>query len=477
MHHTDNIFFWNDKSYDSRLLPKREKGEINNCMKDYFPFVKLAAEPAKGRITAVNSAIQAYLHPEQDAVHGPKYSFFPPLYRRISLGKFLITAQMTGGRTFTLTEESCHQLGIPPYFYLDLEKVGWGKGILELKLEIKGAGSFLSKAKIDQNLFVNFIEQDPEFRTAYSEVRGTDHELLVISPASFLKRHIGGQTLKLAKHAVETSNKLIGNFPIKFLPSILAIRQPDELSNAIYKMSSLIDQKVSVCEELIGNDIRLTAGNVRAMYFDNAQDDNELRWLIYKISEEENDLEETLSYMIEDVRKHMEVIATSTQPIENEAFAWVKIGDINEMFEMESWYRKQDYSHVLSKDEIIVNKLGKFFTDMESLYGKDIGYKSESHTLMIFHHELAILCILRDHIRVCTKFGVAKELCKRNDIPRKIRKEIQNRIISQIMENVNSSPHLQLEISPTDFIVSFHYCRLNMSHTFHIPRWQIAEPY
>ena len=364
----DDIFpYWNSKSYDSRLLPNKISTKYRvDC--DQFPYVEIAAEKATGRIRAVNHRISDFMETKLEVEKLLPYSFFPPILDLGIKKSCRVNAQMSGGRTFIIDEQAAKALGISPYYYLDLEKLGWGKGMLEMRLEIKGAGSFFSKSKLNESRFLDdFLKKNLDFMTNYNSLKTDRHELIIISPADFLRRHIGGQLLKFAIHSVLTSNNLLGKIPIKFLPSILAIEQSNHVIQAVNRLKPLIVPNVSACIGSLGIEVRLTASSVRAIYFENAKNKEELIFLVKKISKDYFELEETLLNMIEDVKKYFELICNSTQAVIDGAYAWIKVGDINEEFERSNWYRKQDYAHVLAKDEVIVNKVGKFFTDMESL--------------------------------------------------------------------------------------------------------------
>src|SRR5882724_6394273 len=122
-------------------MPRSSVFQYWELYDDNFISVDLAAESGINRVISVNHRLSEFLRPNEGFNNLVPYSFFP-----ISLGagikdKKLVSATMTGGRTFLLSRSSSADLGIPEDLTYDLDKLGWGSGQLEVRLEVKGAGT------------------------------------------------------------------------------------------------------------------------------------------------------------------------------------------------------------------------------------------------------------------------------------------------------------------------------------------------
>jgi len=97
---------------------------------------------------------------------------------------------------------------------------------------------------------------------------------------------------------------------------------------------------------------------------------------------------------------------------------------------------------------------------------------------IIFHHELFILAVLRDHIQVCSSFAIACELMRgRYPAPQK-RRSLGRAMMVRVAKDVNRSNWVALRVGSRNVVVEIVYERLNkICKRFVIPRYQLAELY
>jgi hypothetical protein len=466
--------------------------EANDC----FHEVRLAAEPQPHGVVARNSALAKYLHlnPELDSF--PVYSFFPAALRGGLSRATVVDAIKTGGRTFILNEQAAVTLGLPACIYLNLAELGWGEGQLELRPEIKGAGAAFALTKLDQLKLETILLDHPALMGTYEAARSKPQPPSLYSSLAIIdKRNVGGQNIKYGAHSVNVSMALLGRCAIKFTPTWLCVEQSEEFASYLKLVSGAVPAGEEIYESRIACEIRFTAGSVRAVYFDNAESDEQLCTLCERVSTDELELEETLRAMIEDTRKYLEIMATTTTTTTTASsscagdggFSWVKIGDISLEFRPavgKELSASREYKNVkrsawyLAKDEIVVRKIGKMFTDMESFRGGSSPYHARSEDELWFQHELFALNVLRDHNRVCTQFELATRLRKRLRVGQQDRLEIRESVVRAMIAAVNESPYAFLEVGKSTVNVSIRYPHLgNYTKTYRFIRSQMAERY
>ena len=481
MQNGDKILYW--KYRDG---PYPVKNVTSSLPYDHHIKVQLAAQPAADLILLVNEKLVNFIGEPVLLNTWKPFVFFPSTLAAGIDKHLIIDAQMSGGRTFILSEEGAAKLHLPPYIYLDLNKLEWGDGMLQLRPEIKGAGTIFERTKLLRSKLGKIFKINPKLGKLYYEaIFNNDHPLILSSLAGYLNRNMGGQSVKLANHSVAASRVLLGKSSIKFIPSWMSISYSEIVMDNLRLISQALPKNTLLYEGISANEIRFTPSTIRALYFDNAKTDDELKLLASRVSIDHSELEETLINMIEDTRKYLELIVETTKVLENEKICWVKIGDIHEKFSKNDKgqyqeamdYRKQRFSWVLAKDEVIVRKIGKFYTDMESYYGKDVGYVSDNIHDLFFHHELYILCVLRDHIRVCTKFRVALQLLKKTNITGSERKKTCQFIMKSMVNSINKNAHINIRLTESKVCINIKYKNLKMEHTYSIPREEIGEPY
>lgn len=452
---------------------------------DVFLRVRLGAEPAAGRILARNDALAEWTTTPGVLDRVPAASFFPPALAAGVRGYRTHEATMTGGRTFLLSREASRELGFPD-LALDLDRLGWGCGSLEVRLEVKGAGTLFGRTRLGQTELERALAAEPELRSTYeAQCRGLEPPVLMSSLAEYLKRNIGGQSERFARHAVETSARLLGRSAIKFVPVWAAVAQSSAVQRNLDLVSRAVDPEQPLWRGPWVNELRLTPGSVRAVYFDKAETDEHLRQLCRRVSEEPDELEQTQVEILADARRHLELLATSTRPADAGGCYWIKVGDINEKFKRDprsrpleaERFRRQRIAWFFAKDEIVVRRVGKFFVDMEGFFGKDVGFLSPEAELD-FHHRLTVLAILRDHNRIATRFRLATLLAEGRKVPESARRQLRREVMAKLVETVNRSPVVGLGLGRREVEVTLEHPSLGgRKHRYLLPREELAEWY
>jgi hypothetical protein len=466
MHAGDNVPYW-------------------DYYRDRYASVQLAAEICSGGVLAFNERLSAFVMPQGVIAAPLPMAFFPPALSAGVRDLVRVDATMTGGRTFLLSRAGAKSLGLSERLYIDLEKLGWGEGKLEVRPEIKGAGTVFARTRLSPGRLRQILAKYPELNQSYNRSRARSLAPIIMSSlAIYQKRNLGGQSERYARHEVDASRALLDRSKIKFVPAWIAVAYSGEVRRNL----SIVSQALPANEErfagICASVIRFTPGSVRAVYFDKISADDELAYLCSRVSNESDELEETLHHMIDDSRRYLEVIAKSTRPSPEGGFTWIKVGDINEKFRINSSgeyadaaeYRRRKYAWFLAKDEIVVRKVGKFFTDMESYFGKDVGYHSRTESDLKLHHELYILTVLRDHNRICTRFKIGLELFQGRRLSLVARASMSKGIMRDIIAAINESPYLHIDATQTQIACTIKYENLaNQTQRYVFPRAQLAE--
>jgi hypothetical protein len=434
---------------------------------DRYSRVLLMAEPGVDRVVATSNHLNNFVKPMGSINKMIPYSFYP-----LSLGAgvknaVVISATMTGGRTFLLSRASSRMLGFPAELWLDLSRLGWGNGLLEVRVEVKGGGTLFERTRLDPGKLSEILRNHPELEEQHLKVMARKRfPLLLASRAEFMGRHRGGQSQRFAAHAVQASNALLDKSLIKFIPVWSAVSQSDQVHRNLDVVSEALasDETLfagnSVCE------VRLTPSTVRALYFDTARNQTELRVLCSFVSQENEELIATLDQMIQDARRYLEILAKTTRAaVIGDGFTWIKVSDINEVFsqtEADDFRSQRPSAWFFAKDEVIVRKVGKFFTDMESYFGKDVGYHSLSEASLRLHHSLYVLSVLRDHLRVCAQFAIGTEALRtERELSTIEERSLRRKVLMEIIAAINASQFLHLSRSEERFILKVRYEHLN----------------
>jgi hypothetical protein len=453
---------------------------------DRFLRVSLAAAPAGGLLRAQSTELPDYLTPDATLRDVKPWSFFPPLLGAGVAAAVPCEAIMTGGRTFLLTEEGADSVGFPRRLYLDLERLGWGQGALEVRPEVKGAGTLFERTRISRARLEALLPENPVLQSAYERLSSSGvPPVLLCSLGMYLKRILGGQDGIYGAHDVRVSNALLRGSTIKYVPVWTVASYPEDVVRNLEFVSRALMDDTPLCDRTFVNEVRFTPGTIRAIYFDTAETDDQLMLLCRRISESRAELSTTWSEMVEDAGRYLETIAASTEETP-EGYAWVKAGDINEVFKPNAhglYDEAYDYRHrkkiawFLAKDEVVVRRLGKVFADMEGYWGGTTRFKSADRATLRFHHDLYGLMVLRDHVRVCTAFRVGLDLLDRGRCDARRRAALQAETCARIVDAVQRRPNLKLVLGDTCATLHIYYPRLGFSEEHVYPRWQLREKY
>jgi hypothetical protein len=476
-----------DRIYGGTYMHPGDSAVYWPAYRDTYARVRLDAAPASDLVVEESVRLPEFVSERGELDGAGDWSFFPPLLAAGVEGVRSVEAIMSGGRTFLLTEEGADALRLPRRLHLDLAKLGWGDGLLEVRPEVKGAGTLFERTQIDRRLLEAELAGHPELARAYAELcEGGNPPKLLLSLAMYLKRILGGQDDVYARHSVKVSNALLGQSRIRFTPVWQATRYPEAVVRNLAIVSRALPPGTPLCDRGYLMELRFTPGTVRAIYFDTARTDAELHRLATRVSEDPDELLATWSEMIADARRYLETVAVSTHPRED-GIGWTKAGDINEVYKPDErgayehayeFRNRKRIAWFLAKDEVIVRGLGKVFTDTESYFGGTTRFVSPDPKTLSFHHELYLLMVLRDHLRVCTSFRVAAELVARRSCDLQRRRRLQEETAARLEEAINQSPYLQLRLRAR--IAIFEHCYPGLDGAvarFQLPRWQLREPY
>jgi hypothetical protein len=447
--------------------------------------VRLAAESAQDRVVATNGRLAAFVAGGADLSMSSAVAFFPPaLGARVEHAQ--VDARMTGGRTFLISREGAESIGLPPHVDLDLGALGWGDGRLRCRLEVKGAGTVFARTKIDPLRLGMVWQNDPVLQAAYDASRfPPDPPAILASLGLYLKTNLGGQSEGYARHAVEASAALLGRSSVKFAPVWMAVAQSPTVVENMHRMNVALPIGRRSFGDTPVVELRFSPGTVRAIYFDNVYEDDDLRYLASRVSRDEAERAESLDRFILDTRHYLDLLPATTTRTE-EGFHWIKVGDINEKFKPDSSgeyaaaerYRRDRNAWYLAKDQVVVRRVGPFFTDMEGFFGRDRGFLSRTPEDLRFHHELFVLTVLRDHSRVCTQLAVASGLLDSATPVAGGRRRAQRAVVERIVCAVNESTYLALEIGVRTVRLDVRYANIpGLEHRYEFDRERLGERY
>lgn len=448
--------------------------------RDQYVAARLAASPAPDLVVAHNERLRDFVA-DPSALDAVPHAFFPPALSA-GTGATFVDALMTGGRTFQVSERGALALGLPPHVHLDLTALGWGSGLLEARLEVKGAGTLTDRTRLSPARLEALLAENPPLRATYRawSVDGYPPQLMM-STSNFAKRELGAQSERYGRQAVEASRVQLGTSRVKFVPAWLAVAQPPAVRANVAFVSRALHEDAFPYDHRPTCELRFSPSTVRAAYFDTVDGDDDLVGLCDRVARQESELEETLHEMTGDAARYLEGLALSTMPL-GDGFAWIKIGDVNEIFEPDEdgrysnaeEFRRRRVAWLFAKDEVVVRRAGKFFTDMESYFGKDVGYASKPHELSL-HHELYTLAALRDNIRVCTRFALGCALSRGRPVSAARRRAIMAGVVARIMAGVRAVPLLHVELTENTCVVELRYAQLGRTARFVLPREELAE--
>lgn len=454
---------------------------------DRFRRVRLAAEEGQARVLQKNTALAPFVRSPVPLDSLPIHSIFPAALRG-EIASTLIEATQTGGRTFLLDGPACEALGFPTEMYLDLDALGWGTGLLRLQPEVKGAGTIFERTALDAKKVEHVLEDHPALLASYHAERGKGGvPETMTSLALYDSRSAGGQNIAYGCNAVSISEAMLGSSMLKFVPTWLCVEQSAAIHENVRIVSEAIPSHVPRRDGRLVVELRLSPGTVRAAYFDQAEEDSTLMTLCERVSDSVPELEETLAAMIADTGRYLDAVAMSTRCGAHRGFDWLKVGDISLEYRRDDRGRTtnaREYRAVkrkawyLAKDEIVVRRVGKFFADMESYRAHDSSYRVATEEELWFQHELFVLSVLRDHVRVCTQLAIGIELLRRGSLNDAERRDRQSFVKREMVEAVGRSQYACLEIGRSVWSVDLRYPGLGgFTRNYRLPRGYVAERY
>ena len=469
-----------------------DRGGFWRYYDDQTRMVRLAAAPSPGGLVAFNTKLSRYLVSPLDQSDLPVLSFFPAALMGGVNGAVTVEALSTGGRSFLLPPDSAASLGLPSHLLLDLAALGWGSGALELRFEVKGAGTSFERTRIDASHLDSILESRPQLARSYAAARsGGGPPPFFSSLAMYESRNMGGQREDYAVHSTRASQMALGTSEVRFVPTLLGVVAPESLQENLRFVSRACAPDEALYAGRVANELRCTPSTIRAVYFDRAGSDEKLKQLCRRVSAELDDLEATAHELASDVRRYFEHIAQSTQfrfdprhVVDREIYTWMQFGDIWVTFERDEsgkYRNAEEYRHerrvawYLAKDEVIVPRLGRLFVDMECLRSTQAALSDQE---LEFQHALYILNVLRDHNRVATQFRIGAALLDTRYLSYADRVRIHRRVLSEMQDSVNRSPWVGMDVREQEIVVEIAYRNISGARSrFVVPRRQIAEIY
>jgi len=361
----------------------------------------------------------------------------------------IVECLKTGGRTYIPSNT--------PTIVLNLADYGWAEQPLfqECVMELKGAGALFSDAGLS-NRYAKY----------FSSLHGTP--ALCVTELSDRGRPKGAQKELIGKYTLATSKKMFSrDIPIKIAPVVTITKFPSEVVDTIASLSTFL----SSTEERYDaggfiQEVRLTPSTVRAIYFDKARTDSELRTLCSRVSENAGVLRHASNALFTDVRKYLEVLCLTTRKT-GAGYSWTRVGDIRLAWKKEDdddWNEAEvanykynhDFAWYLAKD-ITIAGTGAWFVDMESYF---TGSKKDRSTLpndLYKRQEIYVLCVLRDFTRVLTQFEIGRALFERKSLSYNQRSTIQDEVFERVIAECNKSNHIAVQRKHNNIVVNIGY--------------------
>lgn len=471
------------------FLPAGHRYKIWRHYHDTYRNERIFAYRVGDAMVVRNLAIGRYLDAPL-AVEGlPAYWFGPVPLRLDRAAPATVPCLMTGGRTFSLSGSVAAALGLPPMLRLDLGKAGWGSGLLELRPEVKGAGTRFTQTRLRRARGTQFAAIAgwpiaPGWSAAFSSAR----DPLFASLNAYEGRPLGAQGLTHGTHAVQMSSGLLGRSLVRIAPSLLCAQGPDEYHRWLTDVTRAYGRRSGSTPLFDGplcTELRYTPGHVRAAYFDTAASERDLIALCRAVATDRRVLLRTHHALVEDARRYIEMLCSETrQVVDPQCIAWPKFGDIHIVFRRDAFgypsfadeykFRKRAAWYI-AKDEIVVGGLGKVYVDAESIAPT---FASADEEELAWHHDLYLLNILRDHARVAAKFRIGIDLLSERGGRRASRPPSRADAcadaIRLLVASSEDSPLYRLEAGRDGLTVAVSYPQLGTARRYHYPYRQIV---
>lgn len=393
-----------------------------------------------------------------------------------------IGAVQTGSRTFAIAPAGARALGLPDRVLLNLAEARWGEGVLELRPEVKGTGTPFSRTKLRRPTQASLRRLLSSVPAQWLDAFEHDLDPLFISLKTYEGRPLGGQDARLARHAVRTSEALVGCSPIKIAPTLEYVVCPPEYRDLLAKITQALEP-AGECEQRyvwdLSTEVRLTPGNVRAAYFDTTAEAG-LVELCGLVSADPEVLEQTYDRMVEDAGRYLDELCEKTvYRSDLGCFTWPKFGDIHIVFRRDRYgypafadeYKfSKSAAWYIAKDEVVVGGVGLFYVDLESVIQ---AFPSVNEEELTWHHDLYALNVLRDHVRVIANFDYARRLAAgewirlTNDERERVRSF--DRALRALIAASRTSRHYCLEAGRNELTVELRYPRLGATSRHSYP--------
>jgi hypothetical protein len=453
------------------FVPKGTRYTLWRHYEDLYAAREIYAH-VDGRQSSVhrNATLEHFLVPVTRLGATPAAWFAPlPFAEPWAGDAYPIHALQTGSRTFAIPPEVAEAIGLPERPLLDLGKAGWGEGSLELRLEVKGAGTPFSRTRLRRPSRASLVGLLPSGVSArWIDAFERDPDPLFVSLKAYEGRPLGGQDARLAAHALKMSEELVGRSPIKVAPTLAYVTCPPEYGEWLASTTRALDLEAGDEREFTGGlatEIRLTPGHVRAAYFDTASE-RSLVELCGFVSPSADVLEETYNRMVEDAGRYLDELCEKTDYCsELDCFTWPKFGDVHVVFRRDrhgypafadEYKFAKSAAWYIAKDQVIVGGVGLVYVDLESVAE---AFPSVNEEELEWHHDLYVLNVLRDHVRVLGAFDHARRLAvgETTGLVDWDNGRALERALDALVAASGTSRHYRLEVAPRGLTVDLQY--------------------
>jgi hypothetical protein len=470
-------------SHRGSFVPEGIRHAIWRHYSDLFAARQIYAYVGSRRSTvSYNATLESFLHADTPLPPMRVGWFAPVAFQAEWSGDALaVRALQTGSRTFAILTEASEALALPGSALLDLGKVAWGEGTLELKPEVKGSGTQFSRTKLGRPTRAT-LEQllPPGVPVWWIDAFEADPDPLFVSLNTYEGRPLGGQDARLSAHALNVSEALVGRSAVKVAPTLAHVTCPPEYKEWLASVTRALSSDTGHAPMhgvQLSTEIRLTPGHLRAAYFDTAKEPG-LVELCNLLSTSSDGLEETYNQMVADAGRYLEELCEKTEYRSDlDCFTWPKFGDIHVVFRRDRFgypaladeYKfAKSAAWYIAKDQVVVNRVGLVHVDLESVTQ---AFPSMNEEELRWHHDLYVLNVLRDHVRVLGNFDYGRRLVARETTRPDDRERIRalKRALETLAGASQDSRCFRLEPGSHGLTVDLHYNLLGTTSRHHYP--------
>jgi hypothetical protein len=470
-------------SHRGSFVPEGTRQAIWRHHSDLFATREIYAHVgAVGSTVNYNATLESFVEADTPLSAMGAGWFAPLPFRAVWAGEALpVRALQTGSRTFAILGEAAEALAFPKQALLDLGKAAWGEGTLELKPEIKGSGTQFSRTKLTRPSRAALEKLLPAgVPVSWIDAFEADPDPLFVSLNTYEGRPLGGQDARLSDHALHISEALVGSSPVKLAPTLAHVTCPPEYQEWLVSITQALSpdprHKRAYGGEL-SIEIRLTPGHLRAAYFDTAKEPG-LVELCNLLSTSPDGLEKTYNRMVADAGRYLDELCEKTgYRTDLDCFTWPKFGDIHVVFRRDRFgyptfadeYKfAKSAAWYIAKDQVVVSEVGLVHVDLESVTQ---AFPSVNEEELRWHHDLYVLNVLRDHVRVIGKFDYGRRLAARETTTPDGRERVQalQRALHALARASQNSPCYRVELGPHGLTVDLHYALLGTASHHRYP--------